>query len=336
MQFGDIEFIYEEHIIQKVDEKTVVDVYDNVQITKGNDKYPLGYKVNQISILKIIRFENKDGSENRGFLTANEIDSDNREKLIDEHLEAVAKARIENDWITAANHYSELGKLENLPTHYAEAGDCFKRMKDDVENLHKAIDSYRLAAEFYAEFKQYGMVARYYNEIAEIYENIKNKSAENAKFNSDILEAYKKAKYYFELDNKPVNGNKCAIKIAEYEVLNGNYTLAAEILESVGIFNLDSALGKFTVKTYFLNSLLCLLSSDNNQNTREKIRELSQKCPEFADTREYLFISELTQIVRTNSPIQSFDKTVSNYSLLNPFTELQTPLIDTIRGKLSV
>jgi hypothetical protein len=95
--FNDIEFSYEELVVTKIESTQIVNTYVKVNIEKGNCKYPTGYKLDQISVLNLIRFENEDGSENKGNQTQLEIETDNKEDLINKYDNQAISAKLDKN-----------------------------------------------------------------------------------------------------------------------------------------------------------------------------------------------------------------------------------------------
>src|SRR5258708_17529288 len=235
--FKDIEFTFEEQVTQSVDSFQEVNIYVNVTITKGNNKYHTGYKLDQISLLCAIAFENNDGTENKGILTSLEIEEKGKNSLLKEYKALATKFAIGKNWEMVGESYNKMASLDNDPNNYILAANSYKKV-----NYVKAIDNFSKAIELYTKDKRYGMVAKYYKEIAELYEN----NNENKK----SLESYQNAANYFEIDNKTVNANQCLIKVAELST--DNFEKSAKIFENAGIEALKSNLGSFSAKGYFL------------------------------------------------------------------------------------
>eukprot|EP01036_Dinobryon_divergens_P026855 gene26855-35547_t len=135
-------------------------------------------------------------------------------------------------FLQAADSQSQLG-AESIGHHdiaakLIEAANCYKKISpvDAVSAFRRAIDLYNDAGRF-------GTSARYYKEMAEVFE------ADN---NTEMaMESYQQAADLFSSDNKKSNANQC-------------------LLKEIGNESMQSNLGKFSAKGYFLQSLLCHLA----------------------------------------------------------------------------
>jgi len=63
MNYNGYEFTYKKHEQEEINKNECVDVYSDITFVKGDDLFPVGYKIGQISIIKYIKFENEDGFE---------------------------------------------------------------------------------------------------------------------------------------------------------------------------------------------------------------------------------------------------------------------------------
>ena len=61
--FNGLQFSYEEKCTEKIDENEMVEIYCKIVILKSdNNKFKKGDKIEQISIISTIHFENEDGT----------------------------------------------------------------------------------------------------------------------------------------------------------------------------------------------------------------------------------------------------------------------------------
>ncbi len=163
--------------------------------------------------------------------------------------------KMENSWQSAGQAFVKAAEAvamsessSDAVNHYVEAANCFKKISpvDAIENFMTAVKLYGASGRF-------GMCARYYKEIAEIYE---------ADHNTDsALGSYEQAADYFVKDNKQVNANQCLLKVATFASDKGDVIRAADIFASIGKESLSSRLGAFSAKGYFFQALLCHLAS---------------------------------------------------------------------------
>lgn len=164
-----------------------------------------------------------------------------------------------------------------------EAGNCFKRYQP-VE----AVNAFRRAIDHFNENGRFGMSARYYKEIAEIFEADHNTVA--------AAEAYEHAAQSFERDNKKSNANTCMLKVAGFVSEKGELLKAAKIYEDIGKESLGKSLSSFSAKGHFLNALLCYLALGDQVQVRNKLEEYKNADYSFTSSRECDFITKLLEV----------------------------------------
>lgn len=169
-----------------------------------------------------------------------------------------------------------------------EAGNCFKKV-----NPVAAVEAFQNAIELYNDSGRMGMSARYYKEIAEIFEADHNTNS--------AMEAYEQAARMFALDKKQSNSNTCMLKVAQYASEGGDLKKAAGIYESIGQESMTSRLGQYAAKGYFMQSLLCYLAMGDAVQVNNKIEEYKNADYSFGASRECDFIQKLTKVTAASS-----------------------------------
>lgn len=289
--FGD--FIFEFEICsQEKTEYKYINTYLNNTIIKGNNKYIKGNKVEKISILQSIIFENN-----------NEIEELKIEELKIKLSDDAYKYKIDENWIQAGNNYDKLANLTNNSNDYIDAGFCYKKI-----NYMLAIDSFKKAIEIFEKEKNIQKIAMYSKIIAELYENNKK--------NNDALESYKKAVKYYNLNENNIDANICLRKVATFLIFNNNFEEASIIYKNIGIFCLEKKLTSFNTKIYFFQSLLCLLAIGNFELLDPIINDFLEKDILFDKSKEYIFIKKLIEICNLRD-INNFNKTIDEYIIIN-------------------
>jgi alpha-soluble NSF attachment protein len=165
-----------------------------------------------------------------------------------------------------------------------EAGNCYKKC-----NPVEAVNAFHKAIAHYNDNGRFGMSARYYKEIAEIFEADHNTGAS--------ADAYEQAANMFERDNKKSNANTCRLKVATFvsEKDDGRIR-AAKIFEDIAKENLSSRLGAFSAKGYLFQALLCYLSLGDQVQVRNKLDEYKNLDYSFTSSRECDFITKLIEV----------------------------------------
>jgi len=171
--WNNIEFTYNDVTRSEIDSFNFMDIYSDVTIVKGNTRYPEGFKVDQISILSSIKFENTDGSENKGVLTPKELEDIERLDLIFNCLQGGSELKYKKEYKLAAENFRKAANLTNDPLHYTQAAICYEEV-----NYIEAINNYLLAIKIYVERNNIDNVGRFYAKIAELYQQ--NGDVENS------------------------------------------------------------------------------------------------------------------------------------------------------------
>lgn len=212
----------------------------------------------------------------------------------------------------AADNFVKAGNAFKLANEYKKAGEAFlmavdalqqlgeERQTDIVNHLVeaannykkcdvvKAIELFHRAIEIYNDGGRFGMSARFYKEIAEIFEADNNKEG--------ALNSYEKAADMFEKDNKKSNANTCRLKVANFSAEFGNLDQAASIFEDIGKDSLTSRLGAFGAKAYFFQALLCFLAIGDTVRVNMKLDEYKSIDHSFASSRECQFSEQVHKV----------------------------------------
>ena len=308
---GNIIFYYEFHTIEQVDENNYVDTYLNVQILKGNNKYPEGYKTNKISILNFINFDENE----------NLTQEDEEENLIEKYIKKANEYKSGGNWELAAKFFIKTGEIEKTSgNNYIEAANCYKHV-----NYIEAINNFTVAIGIYVNENRFSMIARCYKEIAEIYKD--NKDEENS------LNAYINAAKYYNCDNKPINSNQCLIEVGTFLANKNEFEEAAKIFEKLGLDGLKTKLGSFSSGKYFLKSLYCLMAMGNFDNVKQKLEEFKISDEKFNDTREYGFVKKLLEACELKNA-DFFADIINSYDKITPLTSWEISILLKIKNLL--
>lgn len=219
-----------------------------------------------------------------------------------------------NAFLKSAEAWLEAGDNKTDATNaIVEAGNCFKKV-----NPVEAIRSYQRAIGMFADNGRFGMCARYYKEIAEIFEADHN--------NSGAAEAYEQAAQMFERDNKKSNANTCMIKVATFVSEKGELSKAGSIFESIGKESLNSRLGAFSAKGYFLQALLCYLALGDEIQVRSKIDEYKNLDYSFGSARECEFIANLVDSLAAYDS-EGFSQHCADFDRITPLDPWKTSML---------
>ncbi len=219
-----------------------------------------------------------------------------------------------NAFLRAAESYA---KADNCSTevvnHMVEAANNFKKI-----NPVRAIETFQHAIELYNEAGRFGMSARYYKEIAEIFEADGNKTS--------AAEAYEQAAAMFERDNKKSNGSACLLKVAQFSAEAGELSKAAGIYEGAAKDGLTSRLGAFGAKGHFTHALLCYLALGDTVQVSNKLGEYKNLDHSFPASRECGFIEKLVQATEDVN-VEDFSDACADFDRITPLDALKTSLL---------
>lgn len=195
-----------------------------------------------------------------------------------------------NAFLECANAYEQAGDNKNdVVNAFVEAGNCFKKT-----NPVSAVTAFQKAIELYNDSGRVGMSARYYKEIAEIFETDHNLAG--------AMEAYEQAAKMFELDKKQSNSNTCMLKVAQFSSESGDLRKAAGIFESIAKESMSSRLGQYSAKGYLLQALLCFLAMGDAVQVNNKLNDYKNIDFSFSASRECDFVQKLNKVKKYPPP----------------------------------
>lgn len=202
--------------------------------------------------------------------------------------------KLSKDWNDAAEMYmkaAECQKETESPNDccnsYIEAANSYKK----TANPKLAVDPLLLAIDIYTEGHRLTQIARYYKEIAEIYE--KERAIPEA------IAYYDKAADINEADNKQQGKNQMKLKAAALCSLEDDFAKAAEIYEAAGYESLESKLGAYSAKGYLFQCVLCHMAAGDSVAARTKIDTFKSADHNFPSSRECQLLESLLEVYMT-------------------------------------
>ncbi|CDW53319.1 alpha soluble NSF attachment protein [Trichuris trichiura] len=260
----------------------------------------------------------------------------------DEACELYVKAanlfKIDKKWTDAGSAFLKAAELSlskceykhEAATHFVDASNCFKKT-----NTEQAIDCLLKAVNIYAEMGRFSMAAKYYMNVAELYES-DDCDLEKAMF------YYEKAADYYKGEESKSSANKCALKVAQFAAQLLNYKKAASLFEEVGTYSAENALLKYGAKDHFFKAALCLLCLDVLDGKvrltiikgrmltlfifRVAIKRYADKVPSFAESREYAFLNALTEAMEEHNA-DEFTNAVKEYDKISRLDQWTTTIL---------
>ncbi|CAI9091811.1 OLC1v1026929C3 [Oldenlandia corymbosa var. corymbosa] len=203
---------------------------------------------------------------------------------------------------------------------YADAAHCYKKT-----NIRESISCLEQAVNMFMDIGRLNMSARYYKEIAELYEQ--DQDLEKA------IVYYEKAADLFQSEDVNTTANQCRQKIAQFASQLEQYPKAIEIYEDIARQSLNNALLKYGVKGHLLNAGICQLCKGDVvaiHNALERYQELD---PTFSGTREYKLLADLATAI-DEEDIAKFTDAVKEYDSMTQLDAWKTTLLLRVKEAL--
>eukprot|EP00607_Mallomonas_marina_P002421 CAMPEP_0182428024 /NCGR_PEP_ID=MMETSP1167-20130531/20958_1 /TAXON_ID=2988 /ORGANISM="Mallomonas Sp, Strain CCMP3275" /LENGTH=300 /DNA_ID=CAMNT_0024610649 /DNA_START=177 /DNA_END=1079 /DNA_ORIENTATION=+ len=248
----------------------------------------------------------------------------------------------------AAEAFTKAGNAFKILKQWKEAGDAFLKAADcqkqtdspndsvnsyvEAGNSYKfispmeAIESYDKAVAIYNENGRFSQSARYYKEIAELYEKENNIELAIANYqqSADIQHS----------ENKKQGAQQCLLKIAtlasesekEEGGGGGGIARAGEIFEMMGRECMESRLGAYSAKGYFFQAALCYLALGDAVATREKIQLYKTLDYTFNTSRECQFIEKLLESIDAYNS-EDFAQACADFDHITPLDPWKTSML---------
>eukprot|EP01041_Mallomonas_annulata_P012231 gene12231-25682_t len=216
-----------------------------------------------------------------------------KNQKFEDAAEAYVKAgnayKISKQWKEAGDAYLKAADCQNKTdspndscNSYIEAGNSFRNC-----SANDAVASYQKAIAIFNDTGRFSQSARYYKEIAEIYEQDNNLAL--------AIENYQQSADIQLSENKKQAAQQCLIKIATLasSIDDAGIQRGAEIFESLGRDSMTTTLGAYSAKGYFLQAAMCHLAVGDNVATRSKISAFKNADYSFGPSRECQFVEKL-------------------------------------------
>ncbi|OZJ04180.1 hypothetical protein BZG36_02166 [Bifiguratus adelaidae] len=249
----------------------------------------------------------------------------------------------------AAELYIKAGNTFKLAQRPSEAGDAFMKAAEmhgkSSDTKFEAAKDFDLAAKSYKKTRpdaavnalmqaiaidkdigNFRAAARHHQDVAEIFENEMG----------DLRKAwthYDQAAQLFQADDSPANANKCILKAAHFAAQLEDYNAAIEKFESVAEQSVDNQLTKWSLKDYFMKSVLCQLCTRDIVRAKQSMQKYAHMDMSFERTREYSFLQNIITAVEEGD-VDLFTKEVYDFDQLTKFDDWKTTIL--LRIKKSV
>jgi hypothetical protein len=276
-------------------------------------------------------------------------------------LRAASLYKLENNWEKAGLalvNYAEQCKIINecnpMPTMasideinaYIEAANCFAKI-DEYTVVCKAIELFSKAINIYTENGNFDNAGKLHKRIANLYtkqnmclealsalENAIKLFEINSKYMAELRES--QIQYATMLSKTNVD-MYCNHRITNNEFIS-NLQKSAEIFEKIARNMCENKLGYYNAKTYFCNSLICLLAvdlsaTDDLIKTKIKLDEFNKFDYTFSNSKEYEFIDGLIKSLE-NQDIMTFSNVCYLYDQINNFNSWHLTMLSHIKKSI--
>lgn len=223
-------------------------------------------------------------------------------------------------YVKLANCHLKLDSKHEAANSYADAGHCYKKT-----NNKEAITCLEQAVNLFLDIGRLNMSARYYKEIAELYEQEQN-------LEQSII-YYEKAADLFQSEDVNSTANQCRQKIAQFASQLEQYQKAIDIYEDIARQSLGNNLLKYGVKGHLLNAGICHLCKGDTvaiDNALERYEELD---PTFSGTREYQLLKDLAASI-DEEDVAKFTDAVKEYDSMTKLDAWRTTLLLRVKEAL--
>ncbi|XAR71887.1 hypothetical protein NMG60_11018337 [Bertholletia excelsa] len=230
--------------------------------------------------------------------------------------------RAGSTYVKLANCHLKLDSKHEAAGAYANAANCYKKT-----NIKESISCLEQAVNLFLEIGRLNMSARYYKEIAELYEAEHNLE--------QAIIYYERAADLFQSEDVTTSANQCRQKIADFAAQLEQYPKAIEIYEDIAKQSLNNNLLKYGVKGHLLNAGICQLCKGRGDvvainNALERYEEMD---PNFSGTREYKLLVDLAAAV-DQEDVAKFTDAVKEYDSLTQLDAWKTTLLLRVKEAL--
>ncbi|KAK6145604.1 hypothetical protein DH2020_022424 [Rehmannia glutinosa] len=223
-------------------------------------------------------------------------------------------------YVKLANCHLKLDSKHEAANAYADAAHCYKK-----SNIKESISCLEQSVNLFLDIGRLNMSARYYKEIAELYEQEQNLE--------QAIVYYERAADLFQSEDVTTSANQCKQKIAQFAAQLEQYQKSIEIYEEIARQSLNNNLLKYGVKGHLLNAGICQICKGDVvaiNNALEKYQELD---PTFSGTREYKLLTDLAAAV-DEEDIAKFTAAVKEFDSMTQLDAWKTTLLLRVKEAL--
>ncbi|EXB25858.1 Alpha-soluble NSF attachment protein [Morus notabilis] len=223
-------------------------------------------------------------------------------------------------YIKLANCHLKLESKHEAAQAYVDAAHCYKKT-----SINEAISCLEKAVHLFCDIGRLNMAARYFKEIAELYESKQN--IEKA------IEFFEKAADFFQNEEVTTSANQCKQKVAQFAAQLEHYQKAIEIYELIARQSLNNNLLKYGVKGHLLNAGICQLCKGDVVAITNALERYQDLDPTFSGTREYKLLADIAASI-DEEDVAKFTDVVKEFDSMTPLDSWKTTLLLRVKEKL--
>ncbi|KAK6943227.1 hypothetical protein RJ641_028604 [Dillenia turbinata] len=223
-------------------------------------------------------------------------------------------------YIKLANCYLKMDSKHEAAQAYVNAANCYKKVspKEAISCLDQAVN-------LHLESGKLTMAARYYKEIAELYESEQNLE--------QAISYFERSAEFFESEESTTSANQCKQKVAQYLAQLEQYPKAVQIFEEIAKHSLGNNLLKYGARGHLLNAGLCQLCRGDVVAITNSLERYQDLDPTFSRTREYQFLSDLAAAI-DEEDVGKFTNVVKEFDSMTPLDSWKTTLLLRVKEAL--
>ncbi|CAA9988750.1 SNAP protein (soluble N-ethylmaleimide-sensitive factor attachment protein), putative [Plasmodium knowlesi strain H] len=265
----------------------------------------------------------------KGFLSSF-FGGDNTDEMINCYNLAANKYKLCHKWkeATACILKNAILHRNNNETSYCanaylEAGNIAKKY-DKME----AIKHIEEAVNMYAAIGRFSNCGKCEKNIAEIYEDLYEYG--------NASKYYKKAAYYFEMDEYSKSAyTQCIVKYAELSSqYSGQYEEAISIFENEAEKALKSTLLQYGARDYYIKAGILHIVLGDLVNAKISIDKYCMNDPRFLSSREKKFLDNIMEAV-TEQDVEYFEEAVHEYDRITKLDNWKVHFLYQIKSKMN-
>ncbi|XP_021904215.1 alpha-soluble NSF attachment protein [Carica papaya] len=225
-------------------------------------------------------------------------------------------------YVKLANCHLKLDSKHEAAQAYVDAAHCYKKT-----NTTESIACLDQAVILFCDIGRLSMAARYYKEIAELYESEQNLE--------QAIVYYEKSADFFQSEEVTTSANQCKQKVAQFAAQLEQYQKAIEIYEEIARYSLNNNLLKYGVKGHLLNAGICQLCKGDPVAITNALERYQDLDPTFSGTREQKLLEDIAAAI-DEEDVTKFTDVVKEFDSMTKLDPWKTTLLLRVKEMLKV